>query len=516
MVDEKDFFRQATLRICGSLEIEKALWDCLMYIRQHIPADMILMSVFDSGTGVGEIIAKADVDGGEITSKKVTPPQDVRDTIIEIINNPSSPRLIVADRVGEHPIMRSFAQFGIEPDAALMAIGPKPEWNLSGGIAISNQSGRKYNKKHVRLFSLLNEPFAIAFSNYLRYREVLRLKDILADDNRYLQEELRQQTGEEIVGANFGLKQVMEMVRQVAPLTSPVLLLGETGTGKELIATAIHNLSLRRNGPFIKVNCGAIPESLMDSELFGHEKGAFTGALFQKRGRFERAHGGTIFLDEIGELTPGAQIRLLRVIQEKEIERVGGSEILPVDIRVIAATHRNLEDMLADGKFREDLYFRLKVFPILIPPLRERRADIPAMVQHFMMKKAREMGLLEIPTLATGAIDKLINYSWPGNVRELQNAVERALILSKGNPLIFDELVESAKKVVVPSMLQTDDKTIEFFDQAIYRHIMQALEATGGRVGGEKGAAKLLNMNPSTLRTKMRKMSIPFGRKGAV
>ena len=172
--------------------------------------------------------------------------------------------------------------------------------------------------------------------------------------------------------------------------------------------------------------------------------------------------------------------------------------------------------MLADGKFREDLYFRLKVFPILIPPLRERRADIPAMVQHFMMKKAREMGLLEIPTLATGAIDKLINYSWPGNVRELQNAVERALILSKGNPLIFDELVESAKKVVVPSMLQTDDKTIEFFDQAIYRHIMQALEATGGRVGGEKGAAKLLNMNPSTLRTKMRKMSIPFGRKGAV
>jgi len=512
MVDEKDFFREATLRICGSLEIEKALWDCFMYIRQYIPANFIMMSTYDPNTGIGENIAEADVNGGKITSHKLSPPQDEHQAIMKIINSAhTTPMIVVADRVGEHPIFRSFSQFGINPDAALMAIGPKPEWNMFGGIAVGNYAGEKYTEEHQRLFSLLNEPFAIAFINYIRYRELVRLKDILTDDNKYLQDELRQQAGEDIVGANFGLKQVMEMVRQVSPLASPVLLLGETGTGKEVIATAIHNLSPRRNGPFIKVNCGAIPESLMDSELFGHEKGAFTGALFQKRGRFERADGGTIFLDEIGELTPGAQVRLLRVLQEHEIERVGGTDPITLDIRVIAATHRNLEAMLAEGRFREDLYFRLKVFPIVIPPLRQRRADIPALVQHFILKKTREMGLVDIPALEQGAIDRLMQYDWPGNVRELQNAVERAIILSQGNPLTFDEIGTAVPKPsVVP---HPPDASSCSFEEAMVHHIRRALDATGGRVGGEKGAARLLNMNPSTLRTKMRRLGILFGKK---
>jgi len=516
-VDENDFFREATLRICGSLEIEKALWDCLIYIRDYIPADMIFMSVFDPGTNTGEILAKADLQGGCLVSLKQVISQAARSAIDDIIKNDDRKlHIIVADRVGGHPLLGPMAAISGNPDAAFMAINPKPEWNLFGGIQIGNYKGERYTDEHVRLFSLLNEPFAIAFSNYLRYREVLRLKDILADDNRYLQDELRQQAGDEIVGANFGLKQVMEMVGQVAPLTSPVLLLGETGTGKELVAAAIHNLSPRRNGPYIKVNCGAIPESLMDSELFGYEKGAFTGALFQKRGRFERAHGGTIFLDEIGELAPGAQIRLLRVIQEKEIERVGGTETLQVDIRVIAATHRNLEELMAAGKFREDLYFRLRVFPIVIPPLRDRSADIPALVQHFMTRKAREMGFVEFPTLAPGAIDQLVYYPWPGNVRELQNAVERALILNKNRPLNFDDLGETTKNAAPVTPVGDDTDTLVYsLDQAVSQHILQALEATGGRVGGEKGAAKLLKMNPSTLRTKMRKLGIPFGRKGA-
>ena len=511
-VNENDFFRKATLRICGSLEIERALWDCFMYIRDYIPADIILYNVYDPGVGIGEIIAKADVNGGELTSIKTIFPADTRQLIEEMRKNPQMmPRVLIADRISDHPIMGPMSKIIGHPDAAFMAIGPKPEWNLFGGIFVGNNAGEKYTEKHVRLFTLLNEPFAIALSNYMRYREVLRLKEILADDNRYLQDELRRQAGDEIVGASFGLKQVMEMVSQVAPLTSPVLLLGETGAGKEVIATAIHNLSPRRNGPFIKVNFGAIPESLMDSELFGHEKGAFTGALFQKRGRFERAQGGTIFLDEIGELTPGVQIRLLRVIQEKEIERVGGTETLQVDIRVITATHRNLEAMLTEGKFREDLYFRLRVFPIVIPPLRDRRADIPALVQHFMMKKAREMGLVEVPTLAPGAIDKLMHYHWPGNVRELQNAIERALILNKERPLDFD-LDEIGHKTATAS-IPNDDEDSFGLEQVVSKRIMRALEMTGGRVGGEKGAAKLLKMNPSTLRTKMRKLGIPFGRK---
>jgi transcriptional regulator with GAF, ATPase, and Fis domain len=513
MIDEKEFFREATLRICGSLEIEKALYDCLMYIRNYIPADFIMMSTYDFQTGIGEVVAGAYANGENITSQKVTPPLDTQNAIMKVIESDhTAPLIIVADRVGGHTLMRALSQFGIKPEASVMVIGPKPEWNLYGGICIASQTGEKYTEEHKHLFSLLNEPFAIAFINYLRYREVLRLKDILADDNRYLQNELRQQIGEEIVGANFGLKQVMEMVRQVAPLISPVLLLGETGSGKEVIANAIHNLSPRHNGPFIKVNCGAIPESLMDSELFGHEKGAFTGALFQKRGRFERANGGTIFLDEIAELTPGAQIRLLRVIQEKEIERVGGKETQHVDIRVIAATHRNLEVMMAEGKFREDLYFRLNVFPVFIPPLRQRRADIPALVQHLMMKKAREIGLMEIPRMVTGAIDRLINYSWPGNVRELQNAVERELILSQGKPLNFDSIGEPTKKIKL-DIFQMNNGDASGLDRAISQHIMRALEMTSGRVGGEKGAAKLLQMNPSTLRTKMRKLGIPFGRK---
>jgi transcriptional regulator with GAF, ATPase, and Fis domain len=393
-----------------------------------------------------------------------------------------------------------------------MAIGPKLEWDFIAGIFVGNIGGKKYSEKDIRLFSLLNKPFAIALSNYLRYREVLRLKEILADDNRYLQEELRQQTGEEIVGAHFGLKHVMGMVSQVAPLASPVLLLGETGTGKEVIATAIHNMSQRRNGPFIKVNCGAIPESLMDSELFGHEKGAFTGAFFQKRGRFERAQGGTIFLDEIGELTPGAQIRLLRVIQEKEFERVGGTETIKVDIRIIAATHRNLEAMMVEGKFREDLYFRLRVFPIVIPPLRDRRNDIPALVQYFMLKKTQEMGFTNVPTLAPGAIEKLMNYNWPGNVRELQNSVEHALILSREKPLAFDNLgdIIPSTKVIIP---ESKEKIPLSFEETMSQTIINALNMTSGRIDGEKGAAKLLKINPSTLRTKMRKLGIPFGRK---
>ncbi len=513
MVDEKVFFREATLRICGSLEIEKALWDCLIYIRDFMPADMIFMNLYDPGTGISETLAKADLQGGRLVSLKRTVPQAARRVIDDMLKHADrAPRIIVADRASGHPLLEPMASIAGNPEAAFMAIGPKPEWNLFGGLFIGNNAGEKYTDEHVRLFSLLNEPFAIAFSNYVRYREVLRLKEILADDNRYLQDELQRHAGDEIVGANFGLKQVMEMVGQVAPLTSPVLLLGETGAGKEIIATAIHNLSPRRNGPFIKVNCGAIPVSLMDSELFGHEKGAFTGALFQKRGRFERAQGGTIFLDEIAELTPEAQIRLLRVIQEKEIERVGGTETIQVDIRVLAATHRDLEAMLTEGTFREDLYFRLHVFPIVIPPLRARRADIPALIQHFMTRKAREIGLVESPTLAPDSIERLLQYRWPGNVRELQNAVERALILHRGNPLTFDDLGKRAADRLPGTPLPVGGGGYSL-DQAVSRHIRQALETAGGRVGGEKGAAKLLNMNPSTLRTKMRKLGIPFGRK---
>jgi transcriptional regulator with GAF, ATPase, and Fis domain len=296
--------------------------------------------------------------------------------------------------------------------------------------------------------------------------------------------------------------------------------LGETGTGKEMIARAIHNLSARREGPFVTVNCGAIPESLMDSELFGHEKGAFTGALSLKRGRFERANGGTVFLDEVGELHPEAQVRLLRVVQEKEIERVGGTKPIKVDIRVIAATNRDIKRMVQTQQFREDLYFRLEVFPITLPPLRDRKSDIPSLVHYFMQKKSREIGLRSIPSLAPGALERLMAYSWPGNVRELENAVERALIISRGEHLTFNYLeapVQSgspleSSAISTPYPDLQNGKSLSL-DEILSHHIRRVLKMTDGRVGGEGGAADLLQINPSTLRKRMKKLHIPFGRK---
>jgi transcriptional regulator with GAF, ATPase, and Fis domain len=336
---------------------------------------------------------------------------------------------------------------------------------------------------------------------------VLRLRDRLADDNRYLNRELLRISGDEIVGADFGLRDVMRKIRQVAPTESPVLLSGETGVGKDVIANAIHLGSPRRDGPFIAVNCGAIPDSLLDSELFGHEKGAFTGALATKRGRFERADGGTILLDEIGEMPLEAQVRLLRVLQNHEIERVGGTERIPVDIRVIAATNKNLKGMVENGRFREDLWFRLNVFPIVVPPLRDRVSDIPALVKHFVERKAAELKFAESPTLAPGAIDNLRTYHWPGNVRELENLIERSMILHRGEPLRFDDLGTPQQPTPVPQPLE--ERPLDL-DSVTALHVRRVLEMTGGKIHGPGGAGELLGINPNTLRSKMKRLGIPF------
>jgi transcriptional regulator with GAF, ATPase, and Fis domain len=335
---------------------------------------------------------------------------------------------------------------------------------------------------------------------------------MLADDNRFLQGELRRMSGEEIIGANFGLRQVMEEVRKVAVLDTPVVLLGETGSGKEVIANMIHASSPRNKGPLVKVNCGAIPDSLIDSELFGHEKGAFTGALSQKRGRFERANTGTVFLDEIGELPLPAQVRLLRILQEKEIERVGGTKTIAVDIRVIAATHRNLEEMVNAGQFREDLWFRLSVFPIRIPPLRERTSDIPALLQYFIREKVSDLKLPSVPDVASGTIDRLLTYAWPGNVRELANVVEREIILNPHGPLTFGQINPS--ELPISYHIEPLEGTTDNLDDVIRQHIQRVLAKTGGKVHGPGGAAELLGVNANTLRNRMNRLGIAYGRKG--
>lgn len=303
------------------------------------------------------------------------------------------------------------------------------------------------------------------------------------------------------------------MVRRVSKVDSPVMLFGETGVGKEIAANSIHNASQRKEGPFIKINCGAIPDNLIDSKLFGHEKGAFTGAVKSHRGLFERASGGTLFLDEIGELPLPAQLRLLRVIQTQELERVGGIESIPIDVRVISATHRNLEEMVEQGSFRQDLWFRLNVFPISIPPLRDRKSDIPDLAHHFAAEKCIELKLHKQWELTEKGIDFLMSYSWPGNVRELQNVIERELILSRDGKLEFNNLLPNNKnKSNEKSRLNNNsDSKVEHLETVITRTIQKALKKADGRVQGKGGAAELLNINPNTLRGRMKKLGIEYG-----
>jgi len=472
-----------------------------------MPVDKIYLHLYEQGLGAIKTIAEVTASGSRTLEKIIPLSQEGRASF----EKPGVPNVRIVNRPKIDPVIGKIAESFKMLNSSELVMRLVIEGKRLGSLALTAEGLDRYTEEHARLFSLLNEPFAIALSNALTYQEVLRLKDMLTDDNRYLHQELLRMSGDEIIGSDFGLKDVMEMVRKVAPLDSPVLLLGETGVGKGVIAGAIHYLSPRRKGPFITVNSGAIPETLIDSELFGHEKGAFTGAIEQKRGRFERADQGTIFLDEIGELPPHAQIRMLRVLQEKEIERVGGTKPIPVDIRIIAATHRNLQEMVKANQFREDLWFRINVFPIRVPPLRERKEDIPSLVYYFINKKSKQLKLQAAPEIASGAIDRLMSYHWPGNVRELENVVERELILNKGESLSFGVLAATEKSddaavlAEMPGGLLTLDKVDAL-------HIQRVLRMTKGIVHGPGGAAALLGVNPSTLRSRMKKLKVPFGR----
>ncbi|MGA7143963.1 MAG: sigma 54-interacting transcriptional regulator [Desulfobacterales bacterium] len=330
--------------------------------------------------------------------------------------------------------------------------------------------------------------------------EIKKLKDQLEAERAYLQEEIKlEYNHENIIGQSDGLKYVLYKVEQIAGSNTIVLVLGETGTGKELVARAIHGLSLRKNRALVKVNCAALPSNLIESELFGHEKGAFTGSHSRHLGRFEIANGTTIFLDEIGELPLDLQPKLLRVIQDGEFERLGSSRTIKVDARIIAATNRNLEEEVRKGRFRDDLWYRLNVFPITMPPLRDRMEDIPLLVEFYLKKISKRMGKT-IEFIPVTVMDALRNYHWPGNVRELENVLERAVINSSGPKLrLVDELKKSDKD------LTKTTQTLEAVERA---HIIQVLEQTHWKVSGKNGAAEILGLNRSTLRARMRKLGI--------
>jgi transcriptional regulator with GAF, ATPase, and Fis domain len=514
MVDKNEFFREVTLRLCSHLDIEKGLQACLGYLSKHIPADILYLEKNEPELGAMRIIARADASSCTLMDLLIPYSEQAQAAMnawAEEYRAGKMPPVFVINKPQEEPVTRHLLESLGEPSSSAMSLPLIIEDRIVGALALLAKGDDRFKGHHVELYATLKEPFFIAMSNTLEHQEVVRLKDLLADDYRYLQRELLRISGDEIVGADFGLRDVMHQVRQVAPTDSPVLLTGETGVGKDVIANAIHLGSSRRDGPFIPVNCGAIPESLIDSELFGHEKGAFTGALARKRGRFERADTGTILLDEIGEMPPEAQVRLLRVLQHREIERVGGTDRIPVDIRIIAATNQNLETMVRAGRFREDLWFRLNVFPISVPPLRDRTSDIPALVQHFIKRKAGELKFGETPLLAPGAIDDLMRYDWPGNVRELENLIERAMILHRGESLRFDDL-GAMKPADIDGLPTLNDEEPLDLDTVVARHIRRALDRAGGKIHGPGGAGELLGVNPNTLRYKMKKLGIPFRR----
>ena len=373
-----------------------------------------------------------------------------------------------------------------------------------GVLGVGRLSEDAFTDEDAELLTAVGEQVAVAVENALAYRKIDELKNKLQEETLYLQEEIRSEYNfEEIIGTSPALKRALADVQTVAPTDSTVLIFGETGTGKELIARALHNLSGRSNHPLVKVNCAAIPTGLLESEMFGHERGAFTGAVEQRKGRFELAHRGTIFLDEVEEIPLELQPKLLRVLQEHEFERLGSGKTISVDVRVIAATNADLAQMVAEKKFRSDLYYRLNVFPIILPALRERAQDISLLVHFFAQRFAQQMKK-PIKTIPADAIAQLTAYSWPGNIRELQNLIERAVILSRGSLLEvpLGEIKKPANEILVNGSGPITLETVE------REHIIKTLREAGWVIGGNAGAAARLGLNRTTLNNRMRKLGI--------
>jgi formate hydrogenlyase transcriptional activator len=407
--------------------------------------------------------------------------------------------LVTADlrdslRFAEHaPLLRE----GIR---AAVSVPMTMKGKFLGTLSVGSRMPGRYGADDASLLAAIAEQVALAIDNLLAYEQIAALKARLEDEKVYLQEEARTEAAfGDVVGESPTILGALANVRKVAKTDSTVLVTGETGTGKELIVRAIHTLSRRKDQLLVKVNCAALPASLIESELFGHEKGAFTGALARKIGRFELASGGTLFLDEVGELPLELQAKLLRVLQDGEFERVGGTHTLKVDVRLIAATNRDLEKAVSEERFRADLYYRLNVFPIVLPPLRSRRQDIPALARHFVALYASKMGKHMGP-LSADVMERLAAYAWPGNVRELQHVIERALILSPNGRFELGD--------VLPRSSGGPTRRLRSLEDVERQHIATVLEETGWRVSGERGAATILGLKRTTLEARMKKLGI--------
>ena len=507
-----DVWREA----CQNLEIGESTTRIMPLLSKRIPLGLLLVRRIDVPRGCLDTVGLA-------TGKSGSPPPVARTSC----SAEQLERLLAWCRAGKvlrlpaDAELRHRAEYVPSDVEGEVLLGPLCSGSGPVGLlALVAERGEAFSTLHLELAQELLAPFTAALDNDRHQRELSAQQHAAEADRHSLLTRLgRQDISEAVVGVETGLKPVMERVELVACSDVPVLLLGETGSGKEVIARALHTRSGRADGPFLRVNCGAIPPDLIDSELFGHERGSFTGAVGLRKGWFERADGGTLFLDEVGELPLAAQVRLLRILQDGIFERVGGQRALTVDVRVVAATNQDLQQMASEGRFRDDLWYRLAVFPIELPALRDRPEDMPALATHFALRAARRFGLpVQVPT--PDDVNLLLAYDWPGNIRELASVINRAAILGNGRKLEMSKALGTGAArlpTTAPTVLGVHDPqakgaTFLTLAEVMDQHIKAALTATKGRIEGPDGAAHLLDINPHTLRGRMRKLGIKWNR----
>jgi formate hydrogenlyase transcriptional activator len=495
-----------TNRVVRKLELRDLLHEIAIGIRHVMQCDGVGVALPDAESG-GLHLYFTDLPSNEeiVKSEHVSEATEYVFRTGEVIN-------LTKEQVSADPRL---AALGLNSLCSLPLLS---RGRVLGVLGVGSSREGAFLEDDISFLGQVANQIAIAVENASAYGEISQLKDRLAQENVYLESEIRNELlFEDIVGNSRALQRVLREVETVAPADSTVLIYGETGTGKELIARAVHNLSSRKSNAFVKLNCAAIPTGLLESELFGHEKGAFTGAIAQRVGRFELAHRGTIFLDEIGEIPLELQPKLLRVLQEREFERLGSTRTLRTDARLIAATNRDLEAMVEEQKFRSDLYYRLNVFPIRVPALRERKEDIPLLVRHFVQEFSRRNNRV-INTIPSETMEALVRYHWPGNIRELQNVIERAVIISKGTMLSVplsglqpDGIRRAGHAATRPT--QAEHKSLqEVLDETEQAEILRALEASNGIIAGPSGAAARLGIKRSTLQLRMQRLGIRLSR----
>jgi formate hydrogenlyase transcriptional activator len=487
-----------------NVDIRKLLEAFTASIRQMVPHDAATLALYEEPTGKLRVqfLAAGDADANPG----------------EVLLDPDASPAGQAYRTRRPVILNKIDRWPFAPESVqhLTSMGMQSGvWvplvhreRTLGTLAVASRLENAFSQHDAEMLTQVAGQVAMAVNNAMAFKQIAELRDRLTQEKQYLEEEINfEHRFEDIVGESTGLRSVLREIATVAPTDATVLIQGETGTGKELLARAIHRLSPRSERTFIKLNCAAIPAGLLESELFGHEKGAFTGAIARKIGRFELAHEGTLFLDEVGELPLDLQPKLLRALQEREIERLGGTRSIPINVRLIAATNRDLGKMVAEKQFRSDLFYRLKVFPVFAPPLRDRTADIPILVRHFVSRHARRMGKT-IETIPPEAMDALMAWKWPGNIRELENFLERAVILTRGTvlhaPLAELESLQDEEEDEAASTNPT-------LQAAERETILRALREAKGMIGGAGGAAERLGLKRTTLNSKMKKLGIERG-----